>query len=271
MPSLNTAIVKGLGIVLPPLEEQLTIAAVLNDVDALINSLERLISKKRDVRGGALASLLSGRLRLPGFVEHWPPAVRMKDIGHTYGGLTGKSGADFGQGDGRFVPFTHVMAAPRIDPIGMDQVRVGDNERQNVVQLGDILFNGSSETPEEVGFGSAVLDDLGGPFLNSFCFGFRPTSANSIDPLYLAYLTRSPSGRSILDQLAQGSTRYNISKTALLNADLVLPPIDEQQAIAEVLTDMDAEIEALEARLAKTRDLKTGMAQELLSGRTRLT
>ena len=86
----------------------------------------------------------------------------------------------------------------------------------------------------------------------------------------MAYFLRSGEGRRLMYSLAQGATRYNLSKTALKNIVFPLPQKPEQKAIAEVLTDMDAEITALEARLAKTRDLKQGMMQELLTGRTRL-
>ncbi|RMO83233.1 hypothetical protein ALQ33_01604 [Pseudomonas syringae pv. philadelphi] len=88
--------------------------------------------------------------------------------------------------------------------------------------------------------------------------------------MFLAYYLRSKSGREMMKSLAQGSTRYNLSKQALLKSPLLLPRMPEQKAIAALLSDMDAELAALEQRLAKTRVLKQGMMQELLTGRTRL-
>lgn len=77
-------------------------------------------------------------------------------------------------------------------------------------------------------------------------------------------------GRALMKSLAQGSTRYNLSKSALLQVTLVLPSLQEQTAIATVLSEMDDELDSIESRLAKTRELKQGMMQELLTGRTRL-
>jgi type I restriction enzyme S subunit len=133
-----------------------------------------------------------------------------------------------------------------------------------------LLDNGSSESPEEVAMCSLVTFDLPNLYLNSFCFGFRPKAAASFNGLFLTYLMRSGSGREMVKSLAQGSTRYNLSKGAMLNTLLRLPSEEEQTAIAQVLSDMDAELAALETRREKTRQLKQGMMQVLLTGRTRL-
>ena len=107
-------------------------------------------------------------------------------------------------------------------------------------------------------------------YLNSFCFGFRLRKDAEADGLFLTYYIRSTEGREIMKSLAQGSTRYNLSKKALLAAEVRVPTVSEQTAIATALSDMDAELTALEARRAKTRALKQAMMQELLTGRTRL-
>lgn len=107
-------------------------------------------------------------------------------------------------------------------------------------------------------------------FLNSFCFGFRLRSGAAADGLFLAYLFRSGVGRELLRSLAQGAIHYNLSKAALLRLRLRLPGVEEQLAIAEVLSDMDAELAAFESRRDKTRQLKQGMMQALLTGRIRL-
>ncbi|MNC42404.1 Type I restriction modification DNA specificity domain protein [compost metagenome] len=151
-----------------------------------------------------------------------------------------------------------------------ERVKVSPTESQNRVMKGDLLFNGSSETPEEVALCSVLTEDVPNLFLNSFCFGFRFREAVETDGLFLAYYLRSKSGREMMKSLAQGSTRYNLSKLALLKSLLLLPRMPEQKAIAAVLSDMDAELASLEQRLAKTRTLKQGMMQELLTGRIRL-
>ena len=254
---------------LPPPTEQRAIAAALSDVDALLAGLDRLIAKKRDLKQAAMQQLLTGQTRLPGFQGEWE-VRRLGDLGATYGGLTGKSKADFGSGTAKYVTFMNVMTNTVIDDSTFDSVRVSPAENQNRVELGDLLFNGSSETPEEVALCSLVARDVPNLYLNSFCFGFRLREDAQTNALFLTYYIRSAGGREIMKSLAQGSTRYNLSKKALLAAAVRLPAVAEQDAIATVLSDMDAELTALEARRDKTRALKQGMMQELLTGRTRL-
>ena len=117
---------------------------------------------------------------------------------------------------------------------------------------------------------AVLAQEVQGVFLNSFCFGFRFREGAPADGLYLAYYFRSREGCELLKSLAQGATRYNLSKTALLKVAFPLPQLPEQTAIATILSDMDAEITALEEKLAKARQLKQGMMQELLTGRIRL-
>jgi type I restriction enzyme S subunit len=114
------------------------------------------------------------------------------------------------------------------------------------------------------------MADLSNLYLNSFCFGFRFHPEVNANGLFLAYWFRSRSGRKAMALLAQGATRYNIAKSAFLNLEIPQPSELEQTAIATLLSDMDAELAALEAKLAKARDLKQGMMQELLTGRIRL-
>ena len=274
-----------LNIYLPPLSEQTAIATALSDTDALISSLQTLIAKKQAIKLSAMQNLLSGKIRLPEFAlrldgspkttrqtelgcvpEDWA-VVELGDVGKTYGGLSGKNKSDFDRGDSFYVPFTNVMANLEVDKNQLGKVEV--NEKQNAVLEGDLLFNGSSETPEEVCFASFVNFSLPNLFLNSFCFGFRLTK-NTISPKYLAYWFRSEIGRKTIAFMSQGSTRYNISKSEFVKLKLVMPSKPEQTAIAQLLSDMDAEIESLEGRLKKTQSLKQGMMQALLTGKIRL-
>ncbi len=254
---------------LPPLKEQEAIAEALSDADAAIESLDALIAKKRDVKQATMQQLLTGRTRLSGFTADWKE-VRLGDLGSTFGGLTGKSSKDFGDGNSSFVTFMNVMSNVVLNNQGTEKVRIGNGERQSQLLEGDVIFNGSSETPEEVGFGSVVPINLKGLYLNSFCFGFRRKDTKSLDPKFFAYLTRSPLGRDIIRPMAQGSTRYNIAKTNLLNGRFPLPPLKEQDAIAEVLSVMDDELEALTEQVSKLRMVKEGMMQDLLAGKVRL-
>lgn len=195
---------------------------------------------------------------------------RLGDLGGTYGGLTGKTKEDFGEGAARYITFMNVMTNIVIDSSTFEQVRVSPQESQNRAVKGDLFFNGSSETPEEVALCAVLTEEVQDVFLNSFCFGFRFRDRAEADGLFLAYYFRSAQGRDLMKSLAQGSTRYNLSKTALLKSSLRLPPQLEQTAIAQVLVNMDAELSALAQRRTKTRALKQAMMQELLTGKTRL-
>jgi len=285
-PNITSNDVKNYLLPLPTVKEQTAIANALSDVDALISELEKLIAKKQAIKTGTMQQHLTGRTRLPQFAlrddgtpkgtksselgeipEDWE-VVAMGDLGSTYGGLSGKSKQDFGHGNSLYVPFTNVMANVVVDVDNLEKVDV--REAQNNLALGDLLFNGSSETPEEVCFSALVSADIRKLYLNSFCFGFRSNQKNAYLPLYLAYWFRSEVGRAAVLVMAQGSTRYNISKSQFMKLTIVLPDTEEQTAIATILSDMDEEIQALEQRLGKTRQIKQGMMQELLTGKTRL-
>jgi type I restriction enzyme S subunit len=270
VPLVNKSDFSAFEILLPPPDEQRAIACALAEVDQLITVLERLIAKKQSIKQGMMQELLTGKTRLPSFTEPWRQ-TRLRESGTTYGGLTGKTKDDFGRGSATFVTFMEVMQGARLRGQCLERVRVRPFEHQNSVQRGDLLFNGSSETPEEVAL-SAVVDFDASPttYLNSFCFGYRPKRRDLIDSAYLAYFFRSSSGRALVASLAQGATRYNIAKTKLLESTFVLPALSGQHAIVEVLTDAEKEIDALNQRLAKAKSVKRGMMQELLTGRTRL-
>jgi type I restriction enzyme S subunit len=257
-----------ISIPVPPLEEQKRIAEALSDVDGMISSLEKLIAKKKAVKQGAMQELLTGKQRLPGFVGEWEDYTIGK-MGEFYSGLSGKSKKDFDCGEAYYITFLNVLSNVKIDTSILASVDVRENESQNSVRKGDLFFNTSSETPEEVGM-CAVLDkELENTYLNSFCFGFRLFD-DTHDPLFLSYYLNSAIGRKIMSVLAQGATRYNLSKNNFAETVIKLPVKEEQTAIASILSDMDNEIEALEQKLTKARQIKQGMMQQLLTGKIRL-
>lgn len=251
-----------------PLEQE-AIAMVLGSIDTQLDTLDLLISKKHDLRRAAMQQVFTGKMRLPGFSDKWKNKS-LSDFGSIYGGLVGKKKSDFGEGDGRYVTFVNVMTNVVINCDSFERVKVSPSESQNCVMKGDLLFNGSSETPEEVAMCSWVSADVQNLYLNSFCFGFRLHAHAEMDGLFLAYYLRSAVGRELMKSLAQGSTRYNLSKVALLESCIQTPCLTEQTAIRSVLSDMDAELAALQKRRDKTHELKQGMLQELLTGKTRL-
>ena len=267
--NLSGRIVKGILIASPPTTEQRAIATALSDVDALLSGLDSLIAKKQNLKEAAMQQLLTGQTRLPGFSGEWEVKA-MKSLGQTYGGLASKTKEDFGHGSSKYIPFMNVMKDTVIDPDWLESVDVASSEAQNLVKKGDLFFNGSSETPKEVGFCSVLLAEIPNLYLNSFSFGFRFNSDAKVSGLFFAYWFRGADGRTVMSVLAQGATRYNIGKSAFMRLSIPQPTQEEQTAIATVLSDMDTELAALQARRDKTRALKQAMMQELLTGRIRL-
>ena len=152
----------------------------------------------------------------------------------------------------------------------MEKVDILDGECQNVVQYGDILFTTSSETPDEVGMSSVVLDEIENIYLNSFCFGFRLHNFCELSPIYAKFLFRREIFRKNVIVLAQGATRYNLPKKQFLNINISFPPLDEQRAIAAVLDAADREIVLLEQKAARLREEKKALMQQLLTGKRRV-
>ncbi len=187
------------------------------------------------------------------------------ELGFTYAGLSGKTQKDFGRGK-PFIPFMNIMANGKIDPKFMGRVEVAPNERQNAVQKGDLFFTTSSETPEEVGMTSVLLEDIGECYLNSFCFGFRLYNFDDLIPEFAPYLFRGNEVREQIINLGQGYTRFNLPKTELLKKlKLELPTENEQKKISEILTKADSIIEKTQAAIAKYKAIKQGMLQDLFT------
>ena len=256
-------------IAVPPKAEQRAIAEALSDVDRLLGALETLIAKKQAIKQAAMQQLLTGKTRLPGFSGKWV-TTSMDRIGSTYGGLSGKKKSDFGIGNVRYVTFLNILENVVLNAEQFENVRVAPRESQNRVLKGDLLFNGTSETPGDLAMGAVLGEQEENLYLNSFCFGFRIHDQSEYHPLFLAHFFRGTTGRAIMHALAQGATRYNMSKSQFLALELSIPSVKEQTTIAAVLSDMDSEVAALERRRDKTRAIKQGMMQQLLTGRVRL-
>ena len=254
----------------PKVKEQKIIANTLTDIDTLITNLETLITKKKSIKQGTMQQLLTGKKRLQGFTEEWE-VKKLGAIGNTLSGLSGKSKKDFDNGNHPYITFLNVMNNIKIDTSIFEYVKIYKGETQNSFRKGDLFFNTSSETPEEVGMCAVLMNEVDNLHLNSFCFGFRLSESAKTDSLLLSYLINSSVGRKLFLSLGQGATRYNLSKSNFNKVEVYIPKdINEQQAIAQILSDMDLEIEALETQKNKTQHLKQGMMQELLTGKTRL-
>ena len=156
-------------------------------------------------------------------------------MGQTYTGLSGKTKDDFNHGRARFVTYMNVFSNPISNPEMTEPIEI--DPKQNEVEVGDVFFTTSSETPKEVGMSSVLLEKRGKTYLNSFCFGFRPSE--KIDSYYLAYMLRSESARAKITLLAQGISRYNISKNKVMEIAVSLPSLDEQKMIGQYFCQLD--------------------------------
>jgi type I restriction enzyme S subunit len=193
---------------------------------------------------------------------------KLANFGYTFSGLSGKSKEDFGHGK-PYVPYMHIFRNAIIKDDDFDYVSIKQNESQSKIENGDLFFTTSSESPEELAMCSVYLGHEKELYLNSFCFGFRPTKKDQISTPYLAHLFRSSIGRRIIYKLAQGATRYNISKKNLVKEDFPLPTLSEQQKIASALNSMDQAIDIHEKLLNQKESEKKWLMQNLLSGKKR--
>jgi len=195
--------------------------------------------------------------------------VKLGGIGVTYGGLTGKDKDDFGDGK-PFVSYMDVYNSGAIRTLPPARVRVADGERQNLVRYGDVIFTTSSETADEVGTASVFLVNSSEQvFLNSFCFGLR-MNRGVLLPEYAKFFFRTMTFRREMTRIAQGATRYNLSKTHFLQTGVALPPLPEQKRIVKVLEAWDRAVEVLRRKIELKKEIKKGLMQELLTGKTRL-
>ena len=250
----------------PSIEEQKFIVEAISDIETLIYDLEKLIKKKRNIFTGTMQSLLSGKIRISDSL--WEKYV-IGDIGDFYSGLTGKSKDDFGKGNARYITFLNVLNNTVIDTSKLESVQVNEDEYQNEVLKGDLFFNTSSETPEEVGMCVVLMDSIRNTYLNSFCFGFR-LKTKKVHALFFSYYFNSQEGRKIMRVLAQGATRFNLSKDYFSQTEIELPPYEDQVEIAQTLADMEGDILSLEKKCLKYKAMKQGMMEELLTGKVRL-
>jgi len=258
-----------LQVLVPPKPEQGAIADALSDVDGLLGGLDRLIAKKRDLKQAAMQQLLTGQTRLPGFHDEWVP-LNMADNSNLKAriGWQGLTTAEYLKTGDYFLVTGTDFSVGRIAWSSCCFVAAERYTQDRNIQLQskDILLT-KDGTIGKV----AYVDHLPGPAtLNSGVFVIRP-KGEAYEPHFFYYILTSRIFEEFLNKLAAGSTISHLYQKDFVTFSFLVPPtIPEQTAIAEVLTEMDAELAALEQRREKTRALKQAMMQELLTGRTRL-
>lgn len=260
---LTKAALEGIPCAIPPIAEQEAIAEALSDADALIEALEQLIDKKRRIKQGMMQALLTGRRRLLGFEGDWERR-RLGDATRLVaGGTPSTSIASYWGG---LVPWmsSGELHAKRVHTVRGRITKAGlENSAASIVPTNSVLVGlaGQGKTRGTVAIGKIPLAT------NQSIAAILPC-----DQLTPEYLYQNLNWRySELRELSAGDGgRGGLNLTILGNLIVPTPTVSEQKAIAQVLSDHDAEIEALQARLKKTRQLKQGMAQQLLTGRIRL-
>jgi type I restriction enzyme S subunit len=266
-PGLSVSKLLYLPIPLPPLPEQRTIAEALSDVDALMGGLDRLIAKKRDLKQAAMQQLLTGQKRLPGFQGEW----EVKRLGELFE-ITSSKRVFQSEWKSEGIPFYRARELAVLGETG----RL-DNElfitkslyesfrtAHGVPEVGDMLVTGVGT----LGKVYVVRDEQEFYFKDGNIIWFKIRGKVSAEFLRQLYLTKV-----VMKQITDASAGTTVGTYTISGAkktEIPFPPLPEQTAIAEVLSDMDAELVALEQRREKTRALKQGMMQELLTGRTRL-
>ena len=227
----------------PPLAEQRAIATALSDVDALIAGLERLIGKKRDIKQAAMQQLLTGQTRLPGFSGEWGSVA-----------LSSLAKIEKGQ------LITNDLLIPGEVPV------IAGGKRPAYFHA---LANrtGKTITISASGASAGYVALYDQPIFASDCSTISEADTYCIDFLFFTLASR----QNKIYSLQTGGAQPHVQPKDLAPLKIALPPcVDEQRAIANILSDMNVELSTLESRLAKTRLIKLGMMQELLTGRTRL-
>ena len=266
-PKLNKRTCSNIPVALPPtLAEQRCIAEALSDADALIESLDQLLAKKRQIKQGAMQELLTGQRRLPGFVREWQ-VMRLAELADIRsGGTPSTSRSEFWAGE-----------IPWCTPTDITALQGGKHLEQTSRTVSALGL--ASSSAELIPPGSIVMTSRA--TIGVCAINVVPLSTNQgfknfvpfecVVGEFLYYLLTVQRQRFLC--LCAGSTFLETGKTQLVGYEVCLPEDKNEQAaiaIAITLSDMDAELAALEARLAKTRLLKQGMAQALLTGRVRL-
>lgn len=265
---VTTDEVKNTSIALPPIKEQEQIATVLSEIDELISLTEKQISKKKAIKQGAMQELLTGKRRLPGFSGEWETRT-LHEISNEM--VDGPFGSNLKTEHYTTERQVRIIQLSNIGEAGWNNANVKYTTFSHAAELQRCIVQpGSILIAKMMPAGRAIIcpDNEKSYILGSDVVKVVPNS--SVDSRYLVYATKS---RFYLDQIAddtQGSTRARTSVSKLRKTAILFPEKDEQIAIADILSEMDMEIAALEGKIAKYRQIKQGMMQQLLTGKIRL-
>jgi type I restriction enzyme S subunit len=244
--------------------EQKKIASFLTAVDTKITQLTKKKALLEQYKKGVMQKIFKQEIRFKDANGNNYPEwvyVELGKLGLTLNGLTGKTKDDFGIGK-PYIQYKQIFDSSKINIKNCGLVNISQNDKQTKVKHGDVFFTTSSETPNEIGTASVLLDEVDEMYLNSFCFGYR-VDLNKLYPSFAQFLFRSEEFRRKMIPLAQGSTRYNISKSSFLKLKVQLPLIEEQTKIANFLSAIDKKVALVNTQLNTTKTFKKGLLQQL--------
>lgn len=271
--NVNAGVLRGMPLPLPPRPEQRAIVTALDSVVSLIETLERMVVKKRDIKRGLMQQLLTGQTRLPGFYAKWREVLLGEHVSYIRTVALSRDQLDQ-ESPLRYLHYgdIHTRSEVHLDAAAesMPRARAGLAGRAGRLLPGDLVFADASEDPAGVGKSLEVATVppeglVAGLHTIAARFDKRVLADG-----FKAYLQFIPAFRESLLRLAAGTKVLATTRSYISSVRLLVPDVEEQKAIAAVLADADAEITALERRLTSARSIKTGMMQELLTGRTRL-
>lgn len=264
MPRSSWSLVSETRFSIPKYKEATMIGEFFTSIDKNITLHQRKLEKLKLTKKALLQKLFPKNgsnipeLRFKGFTNAWEQR-KLGSIGSTYTGLSGKTKEDFGHGEAKYITYLNVFQNTISNITMTDKVEI--DPTQNEVKYGDVLFTTSSETPEEVGMSSVWLGDTPNIYLNSFCFGFRPNQ--KIDSYFLGYSLRAPYMRDKIKILAQGISRYNISKNKVMELEISLPNNEEQKLLGTFLQRIDLIITLHQRKLEMLKNVKKGLLQKM--------
>ncbi len=251
-------------IILPERAEQDKIGNFIHSLDNLINLHQKKYDKLVILKKAMLSKMFPKvgesvpEIRFQNFNVNWTEKS-LGDLGNPYTGLSGKNKDDFGHGKGRYITYMNVFTHSVSNKNLTEPIEIDNN--QNQVKFGDVFFTTSSEVSEEVGMSSVWMERSENVYLNSFCFGYRPLI--DIDSYFLAYLFRSTTFRKKIIFLAQGISRYNISKTQVMKIDVSLPVLEEQQKIGIYFKNLDKLISLNKSELDNLKNIKKACLEKM--------
>ncbi len=276
-PALSMSNLKKHKIPVPPTkDEQRAIADALSDVDELLSGLDRLIAKKRDLKQAAMQQLLTGKTRLPGFSGEWPVKMfaEMFNFSGGYSAsrnqLSTKGHCYLHYGDIHTSSKTFLNVSAEYQDIPKLDIPLKRVPSTSLLKDGDVVFVDASEDDAGTSKHVVVVNKENLPFISGLHTIVAKSKTDELAHSYRRYCFQTPALRQQFLFYAVGTKVSGISKSNIAKLKMPVPSFAEQTAIAEVLSDMDAELEALGKRLEKTRALKQAMMQELLTGNTRL-